>query len=102
MRSRPRPYLQIGNGGTTGSILGNIAISGASRNYVAFDRSDTVAFPGVISGVGGVQQIGGGTLILTGSNTYSGGTTVSGGTLQVGNPSALGTGGLTTKRGRLT
>ena len=77
--------LQVGNGGTTGNICGNLAIINSATNYVAFDRSDTITFPGVISGIGNVQQIGGGTLILTASNTYTGGTSVTKGTLQLGN-----------------
>ena len=44
-------------------------------------------------------KIGNGLLALAGSNAYSGGTTVSGGTLQLGNASALGTGGLTANNG---
>ena len=73
--------LQLGDGGTTGSILGDVADNGT----LAFDRSDTVAFPGVISGSGGLAQIGPGTTTLTGANTYTGGTTISAGTLQLGN-----------------
>src|SRR5271165_2173209 len=73
--------LQIGNGGTTGSITGNVTDNGV----LAFDRSDSVTFAGVISGTGSLTQIGPGTTILTGTNTYSGGTTISAGTLQVGN-----------------
>ncbi len=42
---------------------------------------------------------GGGMLNLSASNGYSGGTTVSGGTLQLGNTSALATGGLTADAG---
>ncbi|HYY27383.1 MAG TPA: autotransporter-associated beta strand repeat-containing protein [Chthoniobacterales bacterium] len=72
--------LQLGAGGTTGSIVGNVTDNG----ILAFDRSDAVTFSGVISGGGSVQQLGGGTLTLTASNTYSGGTTISGGTLQLG------------------
>jgi autotransporter-associated beta strand protein len=67
--------LQIGNGGTTGSITGNVTDTGV----LAFDRSDSVTFAGVISGTGSVSQIGTGTTILTGTNTYSGGTTISSG-----------------------
>lgn len=78
--------LQIGNGGTAGSILGNVADSGT----LAFDRSDAVTFGGVISGTGALTQIGGGTTILTGANTYSGGTTISSGILQVGAGGTLG------------
>jgi fibronectin-binding autotransporter adhesin len=73
--------LQIGNGGTTGSITGNVTDNGT----LAFDRSDAVTFSGVISGAGSLVQLGAGTLVLTGSNTYSGVTTISAGTLQVGN-----------------
>ena len=72
--------LQIGAGGTTGSIVGNVADNGA----LAFDRSDNVIFGGLIGGTGSLTQLGGGTLTLTGVNTYTGGTTISAGTLQIG------------------
>jgi len=78
--------LQIGNGGTAGSITGNVTDNGA----LAFDRSDSVTFAGVISGNGSLSQIGTGTTILTGSNIYSGGTTISAGTLQIGNGGTTG------------
>ncbi len=73
--------LQVGNGGTTGSISGNIT----DNANLAFDRSNSLTYAGVISGTGSVNQIGTGTTILTGANTYSGGTTISAGTLQIGN-----------------
>ena len=72
--------LQLGNGGTSGSIVGDVANSGT----LAFNRSDSLTVAGVISGSGAVNQIGTGTTILTGSNTYSGGTTIAAGTLQIG------------------
>ncbi len=72
--------LQIGNGGATGAISGNVADNGT----LVFDRSNTYSFAGVISGTGAVQQIGAGTTILTGTNTYSGGTTITAGVLQIG------------------
>ncbi|WP_371094514.1 autotransporter outer membrane beta-barrel domain-containing protein [Sinorhizobium sp. CB9] len=72
--------LQLGNGGTTGSILGNVADEGT----LLFNRSNTLNFDGVISGSGAVFQIGEGTTVLTGANTYSGPTIVSAGTLQAG------------------
>ena len=84
--------LQLGNGGTTGAILGNVLDNGA----LAFDRSNTLAFPGVISGSGSVSQIGSGTTILTADSPYTGGTTVSRGALAVGDfahPSAALSGG---------
>jgi outer membrane autotransporter protein len=82
--------LQLGDGGTTGSIIGNVANSGT----LAFDRSDTATFSGVISGAGGVNQIGSGTTILApatgpGGNTYRGVTTISAGTLQAGGVDAF-------------
>ncbi len=78
--------LQLGNGGATGGILGDVVDNGT----LAFNRSDTVTFAGVISGGGAVAQIGSGTIILTGTNTYTGGTTISAGTLQLGNGGTTG------------
>ena len=72
--------LQLGNGGITGSIVGDVVDTGT----LAFDRSDTVTFPGTISGSGAVAQIGSGATILNSDNPYTGGTTVSAGTLVVG------------------
>ena len=78
--------LQLGNGGTTGSVVGNIL----NNAILAFNRSNTLTFGGVISGTGAVHQDGAGTTILTADNTYTGGTTINAGTLQLGNG---GTGG---------
>jgi fibronectin-binding autotransporter adhesin len=74
--------LQIGNGGTTGSLgssTGEIKNSGT----LAFNRSDVVSVANVISGAGALQQLGTGTLTLTGVNTYTGATTLSAGTLAI-------------------
>ncbi|MEO5760113.1 MAG: autotransporter outer membrane beta-barrel domain-containing protein [Mesorhizobium sp.] len=71
--------LQIGDGGISGSMIGNVVNSGT----LAFDRSDQVIFAGTISGTGGVNQIGTGTTVLTGANTYSGATTITAGKLSV-------------------
>ena len=46
--------LQLGNGGASGSIVGNIADNGA----LVFDRSGVQSFTGVISGSGTVTQAG--------------------------------------------
>jgi autotransporter-associated beta strand protein len=78
--------LQIGNGGTTGSIAGNIANTGA----VVFNRSNNNTFAGAISGQGSLTKMGSNTLTLTGANTHTGGTTLSGGTLQIGNGGTTG------------
>lgn len=82
--------LQLGNGGTSGSIIGDVTNNGT----LAFDRTDTATFAGAISGSGAVQQIGSGTTVLTGTNSYSGDTTVSSGILQFGNGSAGGSNNL--------
>ena len=69
--------LQIGDGGTSGSITGAIV----NNRTLAFDHSDDIAFAGVISGTGDMQKRGAGSLTLTGVNTYSGGTLIAQGTL---------------------
>jgi len=78
--------LQLGNGGTTGSIVGAVNNNGT----LAFNRSDAITFPGVISGSGSVNQIGTGATILTANNTYTGLTTVAAGRLQLGNGGTTG------------
>ena len=78
--------LQLGNGGASGSILGNV-IDNAT---LAFDRRDTVTFANLISGTGKLTQLGTGTTILTANNTYTGGTTITAGTLQIGNGGTAG------------
>ena len=78
--------LQIGNGGTTGSLAGNVVNDGV----LTIDRSDAVTLPGDISGSGSLRQVGSGTTILTGNNNYTGGTTVAAGTLQIGNGGTTG------------
>ena len=77
--------LQIGSGGTSGSIVGNVLDNAA----LAFNRSDNPTFGGVISGVGNLIQAGTGTVTLTASNTYSGGTTIVAGALSLNNANAV-------------
>ncbi|KWV52831.1 hypothetical protein AS156_09255 [Bradyrhizobium macuxiense] len=72
--------LQLGNGGTSGAITGDVTNNGV----LAFNRSDASVFAGAISGTGSVQQVGAGTTVLTGTSTYGGGTLISAGTLQLG------------------
>src|SRR4030095_4669051 len=78
--------LQLGTGGTSGSIVGDVVNNG----IFAINRSDAFTFGGVISGAGAFQQLGTGSTILTAANSYTGGTTISSGTLQLGSG---GTGG---------
>jgi fibronectin-binding autotransporter adhesin len=73
--------LQLGNGGTSGAIIGDVLNNG----ILAVNRSDTLTLSGVISGTGAFQQNGTGTTVLTADNVYTGGTTISAGTLQLGN-----------------
>nr|WP_242488218.1 autotransporter domain-containing protein [Pseudomonas sp. TH34] len=80
--------VQVGNGGTTGSLLGDVATSAGTT--LAFDHSDPYAFGGAISGAGALNQMGSGTLVLTGENTYTGGTSITGGTVQVGDGGTTG------------
>jgi fibronectin-binding autotransporter adhesin len=78
--------LQLGNGGTTGSISASSAV--LDNGALVFNRSDTGAgytFASAVSGSGSLAQIGSGIVLLAGTNTYTGGTIVSGGTLIVTN-----------------
>ncbi|MCA0245038.1 MAG: autotransporter-associated beta strand repeat-containing protein [Proteobacteria bacterium] len=81
--------LQLGNGGTTGMIAGDVFNEGT----LAFNRSDDIVFAGNISGSGDIAYMGPGTVTLTGTNTYSGGTAITGGTVQAGSDSAFGAAG---------
>src|SRR5580765_4519946 len=62
--------LQLGNGGSSGSVVGDITDNAA----LVINRSDSVTLAGVISGSGTLTQAGSGTTILTANNTYAGGT----------------------------
>ncbi len=78
--------LQLGNGGASGSVAGNIL----DNATIAVNRSDTFTLGNTISGSGALQQIGTGATILTANNTYAGTTTISSGILQLGNGGASG------------
>jgi len=81
--------LQLGNGGTSGSLSGSITDNGT----LVLDRSNGVSVSG-ISGGGSVQISGSAT--LTGTNSYSGGTVIEdGGTLELGSAAAAGSGAIT-------
>ena len=73
--------LQIGNGGTSGSIASGTVTDNAT---LAFNRSGTATYATAVGGTGNLTQLGPGTLVLTGSSTYGGATTISAGTLQIG------------------
>ncbi|TPI21035.1 autotransporter-associated beta strand repeat-containing protein [Mesorhizobium sp. B4-1-1] len=80
--------LQLGNGGASGSILGDVVDNG----NLGFDRSDTYSFDGLISGTGEVTQVGTGTTVLTADNTYAGTTSVFGGSLYIDGDQSAATG----------
>ena len=91
--------LQIGNGGTSGSIGTNVVFN---NGILAFSRADDITVANQISGTGGFYHNGRGSLTLTSSNTYSGGTLLTnGGTLILRDGHALGTGSLTNLNGIL-
>ena len=81
--------LQIGDGGTIGSLAGAVVNNGT----LLFDRSDASSFSGAISGTGDVTSTGGGTLTLSGNNTYTGNTVITAGMLSISSNANLGNGG---------
>lgn len=80
--------LQIGNGGTTGSISNTSGVTNSGT--LTYNRSNDHTVGYVISGTGAVVKDGAGTLTLTNANTYSGATTINSGTLQIGNGGTTG------------
>ena len=72
--------LQLGNGGTTGSIAGDVLNNGT----LAFNRLRPLDLRRRDIGDGAVNQIGAGHHGPDGANSYAGDTTVSAGTLQAG------------------
>ncbi len=84
--------LQLGNGGTTGSLNPGSEIT--TNGTLAFNRTNTVTqgtdFDPVVDGGGGLRKGGTGLLLLNGANTYSGGTTVTAGILTVDTGGTLG------------
>ena len=79
--------LQIGSGGTTGSINSTSGVS--DSGVLAFDLSSSVSISQAITGTGSLVQMGLGAASLTGSNAYAGGTTINGGILQFNGDSTV-------------
>jgi autotransporter-associated beta strand protein len=79
--------LQLGNGGTTGDIQGNVQDNGT----LVFNHSGTAngakrTFDGLIYGTGSVVKAGRDTLELTNDNTFTGRLTIQNGILVAGIP----------------
>ena len=89
----------------SGAATGTLANSVSGLATFTVNQAIQTTFSGEINdGNGGGQvalKLQGGTLTLGSANYYSGGTTVAGGLLQLGDPAALGTGGLAANGGTL-
>jgi autotransporter-associated beta strand protein len=74
--------VRIGNGGTTGSYIGNTVLNGGT---LAFDRSDNFTYGGIISGSGSLSKVSAGTVVLAGNSTnFSGTLTIFSGIARLG------------------
>ena len=79
--------LQVGNGGTVGSL--GTSPSAVNNGSMIFNRSDSVSFAGPISGSGTLVNQGAGALTLGSTNAYTGATFVNGGKLVLGAAAAI-------------
>lgn len=94
--------LQIGDGGTTGSLIGDVALATDSTfSSLTFNRLDATAFAGNITGTGLLTKTGTGTLTLSGTNTNSGPTIITQGVLVAAGGSAIGDASIVTVTGEL-
>ncbi|WP_421522422.1 beta strand repeat-containing protein, partial [Ochrobactrum quorumnocens] len=93
--------LQLGNGGTTGSIKGDVTLAKTDHDVgtLAFNHSNAFTFSGNITGAGDVIQNGTGLTTLAGNNAFAGGLLVARGTLQAGSNTAFGGGKLSINQG---
>ncbi|WP_338576687.1 autotransporter-associated beta strand repeat-containing protein [Brevundimonas olei] len=90
--------LQIGDGGTLGSLNGHVL----NNSALVFNRSNVLVYADNISGSGSLSQIGAGTLNLTGNHNYMGASSVQNGAILLTNGGQItGTSGLNIDRGGL-
>ena len=75
--------LQIGNGGSTGSLSPSSVIT--DNAALAFNLSNASTFSNTINGSGNLFQLGTGTTTITGAVSYSGSTIVTNGSLVLPN-----------------
>ena len=71
--------LQIGAGGTTGALNGDLVLNGTA----IFNRSDEYDYAGDITGTGELIKQGSQRLVLSGNYGFTGTTTVQGGTVRI-------------------
>ncbi|MFN0077667.1 MAG: beta strand repeat-containing protein, partial [Prosthecobacter sp.] len=81
--------LQIGIGGTTGTLGTGAVTNNAS---LMINRSDAITVANTISGTGTVTKAGAGTTTLSATNSYTGATVINSGTLSVSSLANGGTG----------
>lgn len=86
--------LQIGSGGTTGSLASTAGITNNAN--LTFNRSDALTVSNAIGGTGTLTQAGTGTLTLDGPSTFTGAVSINSGTLAARSSGALGAGSATT------
>ena len=92
--------LQVGDGGTTGT-LGGGGVAIATGASLRFNRSNDLAVANVLSGAGSVTKLGASALTLTGTNTFTGGTSINSGSVRIAADANLGTGNITLAGGTL-
>lgn len=64
--------LQVGKGGTSGAIVGNVNVA-AAGSAIEFNRSDSAVYAGAVTGLGKLIHSGQGKLTLTGNSTNTAG-----------------------------
>ncbi|MEN5275310.1 autotransporter-associated beta strand repeat-containing protein, partial [Brucella sp. TWI432] len=89
--------LQLGDGTTDGSIMGDIALDGGN---LVVDNTGATPLSGAITGTGSVTQNGAGTLTLSGNNSY-GDTFFNAGVISIEQAENLGSGALHFNSGTL-
>jgi len=88
--------LQIGDGGTVGSISSSTNVQVKNHATLSVDLSTSFSYGGHITGSGSFVQLGTGTTTLSNtSNTFSGGVTIDAGTLDLVHTGSAGGGAIT-------